>query len=186
MEFVKDIVSRLARGGVPYAITGSIASNYWGVPRLTHDVDIVVVLALPQVEPVVRAFADRYYVSEAGARQAVLSRGMFNVLDTAAGFKADLWVPGDDPFTQSLLDRRRRVELLAGFTADIGAPEDVLLHKLVWHQLTPSERQLADAAGIAAVQAGQLDLAYMRQWAARQSTADLLEAVLLGKGLKAT
>ena len=62
----------------------------------------------------------------------------------------------------------------------------VLLHKLVWHTITPSERQLADAAGIAAVQAGKLDLAYLREWSARQSTSALLEDVLQGKYLKQT
>jgi hypothetical protein len=36
------------------------------------------------------------------------------------------------------------------------------------------------------VQAGDLDLAYMRGWAARQGTSALLEEVLAGKYLKAT
>jgi hypothetical protein len=73
-----------------------------------------------------------------------------------------------------------------GREAYVGSAEDVLLHKLVWHTITPSERQLADAAGIAAVQAGKLDLVYLREWAARQGTGDLLEAVLQGKYLKTT
>jgi hypothetical protein len=68
----------------------------------------------------------------------------------------------------------------------VGSPEDVLLHKLVWNKITPSERQLADAAGIAAVQVGNLDLEYLRTWAARQSTLETLEAVLQGKSLKGT
>jgi hypothetical protein len=68
----------------------------------------------------------------------------------------------------------------------LGSPEDVLLHKLDWNRITPSERQLADAAGIAAVQAGQLDLDYLRQWAALQSTAEVLEEVLQDKYLKQT
>jgi hypothetical protein len=62
----------------------------------------------------------------------------------------------------------------------------VLLHKLVWNTLTPSERQIADAAGIAAVQAGKLDLAYLNEWAAKQGTTELLKDVLQGKGLKNT
>jgi len=85
-----------------------------------------------------------------------------------------------------MLSRRRRVEIVPGRLAWVGTPEDVLLHKLVWHTITPSERQLADAAGIASVQAAQLDLAYMRQWATQQGTAQLLEEVLQGKHLKKT
>jgi hypothetical protein len=30
--------------------------------------------------------------------------------------------------------------------------EDIILHKLLWHKISPSERQLADAAGVYAVQ----------------------------------
>jgi hypothetical protein len=60
----------------------------------------------------------------------------------------------------------------------------VLLHKLVWNQISPSERQLQDAAGIAAVQSGNLDLAYLRLWAASQGTAAVLEDILQGKHLK--
>jgi hypothetical protein len=85
-----------------------------------------------------------------------------------------------------MLKRRRRVKVPGDFEAELGSPEDVLLHKLVWNKITPSERQLQDAAGIAAVQADKLDLDYMRAWAARHGTAGELEAVLAGKGLKAT
>jgi len=132
----------------------------------------------------VEAFADSYYVSEDAVRQAVHSRSMFNVLDTGRGLKADFWISPDDPFSQSMLARRQKVELLSGLEAYVGSPEDVLLHKLVWHKMTPSERQLNDAAGIVAIRSGQLDLAYLRSWAAKQSTLDVLEAVLQGHGLK--
>lgn len=185
-EFLEDIVVRVERTGIPYAITGSIASNFWGIPRTTHDVDVVVVLSAHDVERMVSAFADRYYVSEAGVRDAVRQRSMFNVIDLSKGLKADFWITTEEPFDQSLLSRRQRLQILPGREAYIGSPEDVLLHKLVWNGITPSERQLADAAGIAAVQAGKLDLAYLRSWAAQQSTAQVLEEVLQGKYLKRT
>lgn len=185
-EFVKDVVARLERTGVIYAITGSIASNLWGTPRTTHDVDVLVVLSLPQAAAVVAVFADAYYVSEPAVRAAVQSSHMFNVVDTSRGMKADFWVSANDPFGQSMLNRRIRLQIVPGQEGYVGTAEDVLLHKLVWHTITPSERQLADAAGIAQVQAGALDLEYLRTWAGRQGTADLLEEVLQGKHLKKT
>jgi hypothetical protein len=42
----------------------------------------------------------------------------------------------------------------------------------------PSERQLSDAAGVFAIQKGQLDVAYLRQWAAEINATDLLEKIL--------
>jgi hypothetical protein len=169
---------------VTYAITGSIASNFWGIPRTTHDVDIVVVLALADVAKFTAAFGEGYYVSEPAVREAVQRSSMFNIIDFSAGLKADFWVTRTDPFNHSMLGRRRRVEIVPGQESYIGSPEDVLLHKLVWNKISPSERQLADAAGIAAVQAGNLDRNYMKGWAARQTTADILEEILQGQHLK--
>ena len=185
-EFLRDIICRLERLGVPYAITGSIASSFWGTARLTHDVDVVIVLARTDIARATEAFSDRYYISEPAVADAVARRSMFNVIDFDTSLKADLWVTKDDPFNQSMLSRSRRVEIVPGQQANVGSPEDVLLHKLVWNKITPSERQLADAAGIAVVQAGNLDLDYLRTWAARQSTSDVLEEVLTGKYLKRT
>jgi hypothetical protein len=186
-EFLKAFLEHLETAGSTYAITGSVASNFWGIPRLTHDVDVLVVLSTAQIPRVVAAFSsERYYLSEPAVREAVRSRRMFNVIDSQLGDKADLWVSSGDPFSQSVLARRQRVELFSGVQAFVGSAEDVLLHKLVWHTITPSERQLADAAGVAAVQAGTLDLAYLGEWAAKQGTTDLLEDALQGKGLKNT
>src|SRR5947209_15972554 len=82
-EFLKDVIRRLESLGIPYAITGSIASNLWGTPRTTHDVDVVVVLSTADVQRITAAFADHYYVSEAAVADAVARRSMFNVIDFA-------------------------------------------------------------------------------------------------------
>ena len=111
---------------------------------------------------------------------------MFNIIDAGSNFKADLWVSANDPFSQSMLARRRRSEILSGIEAFLGSPEDVLLHKLVWNTITPSDRQLGDAAGIVAVQGDKLDVNYLRGWAARQGTRHVLEELLAGKYLKET
>jgi hypothetical protein len=186
-EFLKIFLERLEAAGSLYAVTGSVASNFWGIPRLTHDVDVLVVLSQTQVPQVLAAFSsERYYLSEPAVRAAIRSSAMFNIIDSQTGNKADLWVWSGDPFSENLLARRQRVELVPGVQAFIGSAEDVLLHKLVWHRITPSERLLADAAGIAAVQGGKLDLEYMKDWAAKQGTTDLLDDALQGKGLKKT
>jgi hypothetical protein len=185
-EFLKDVITRLESTGNPYAVTGSIASNLWGVPRMTHDLDVLVVVAGSQVAQIIQAFSDRYYISEQAVREAIRDGGMFNVLDQASMYKADCWVSSGDEFNQSVLRRRKRLEIAPGVEAFVSSAEDVLLHKLVWHTITPSDRQLADVAGIAAVQSGKLDLAYLKEWAAKQGTTAFLEAALQGKGLKNT
>ena len=59
--------------------------------------------------------------------------------------------------------------------------EDVILHKLFWNRMTPSDRQLGDAAGIVAVQAGALDKNYLRYWAGELNVAAELERLLSGE-----
>lgn len=185
-EFLEFILPLLERKAASYAVTGSIASNYWGIPRFTHDLDVLVLIDADQAQEIVSEITDPYYLSMQAALDAVRSGSMFNVIDTRSNFKADLWMSKGDPFNESMLARRQRVQLLQNLSAYLAAPEDVLLHKLVWHTISPSDQQLGDAAGIAAVQAGSLDLDYMRHWAALQGTAQLLEEVLQGKYLKQT
>jgi len=76
---------------------------------------------------------------------------------------------------------RRKSVTLFGTAASIATAEDVILHKLYWHSLTPSDRQLHDAAGVAAVQSGLLDVSYLRRWAEQLMVNGLLEDLLAGR-----
>jgi len=63
----------------------------------------------------------------------------------------------------------------------IATAEDVILHKLLWNRIAPSDRQLGDAAGVVAVQAEALDRNYLRQWAQKLKLTDELERLLSGE-----
>ena len=63
----------------------------------------------------------------------------------------------------------------------IATAEDVILHKLVWNRITPSDRQLGDAAGVVAVQADALDKNYLRRWARELNWTNELERLLSGE-----
>ena len=54
-----------------------------------------------------------------------------------------------------------------------------MLRKLLWFRLggEASDRQWADVCGIVGVQAGNLDAAYLAQWADRLGIRDLLNRV---------
>jgi hypothetical protein len=40
-ELLQRVVETLERLGIPYLVTGSIATMAYGEPRLTNDIDIV-------------------------------------------------------------------------------------------------------------------------------------------------
>src|SRR5437773_3139326 len=69
-ELLLDCLRRLNRVGVAYYLTGSMASNYWGIPRTTHDLDFVVQLSDPTGAPILREFRADFYIDEKAVRAA--------------------------------------------------------------------------------------------------------------------
>ena len=62
LEVLHMVTSRLAEAGIPYMVTGSIAMNYYAIPRMTRDIDIVIELSEEDVEETVRLFQGDFYV----------------------------------------------------------------------------------------------------------------------------
>ena len=176
-DLLVDCLRRLNRSGVIYYLTGSMASNYWGIPRTTHDLDFVVQLPVSSVSRIVQEFSGDFYIEEAAVRAAFQPPHQFNAIDTRSALKVDFWLSQPEPFDKEMLRRRIRVTLF-GEPAWIATAEDVILHKLVWNRISPSDRQLGDAAGVVAVQADALDKNYLRQWAQELELAPELERLL--------
>lgn len=179
-QLLVDCLERLNRLAVGYLLTGSMASNYWGIPRTTHDLDFVVQFPPSEVPRVVAAFEGDYFIQERSVASAFRPPYQFNAIDNRSALKVDFWLLRDDVFSRIMFARRKQVIILAT-PAWLATGEDVLLHKLYWHTLSPSDRQLGDAAGIWAVQGTSLDIAYLRRWAAELRVADLLEDILAGR-----
>ncbi|MFA6563721.1 MAG: hypothetical protein WCV00_17590 [Verrucomicrobiia bacterium] len=179
-ELLVDCLCRLNRCGVTYYLTGSMASNYWGIPRTTHDLDFVVQLSPAAVPDIVRAFSGDFCMDEAAVRAAFQPPHQFNAIDTRSALKVDFWLPASTPFDKEILRRRVRVTLF-GEPAWIATAEDVILHKLVWNRISPSDRQLGDAAGVLAVQKDALDRKYLMQWAKELELVSELERLLSGE-----
>jgi len=67
-ELAIDAVRRLNRADVKYLLTGAMVSNYWGIPRTTHDLDFVAQLADDSIPRLFSEFAADFYVDESAAR----------------------------------------------------------------------------------------------------------------------
>jgi len=179
-ELLVDCLHRLNRTGVTYYLTGSMASNYWGIPRTTHDLDFVVQLPAAAVPRIIQEFSGEFYLEEAAVRGVFQPPHQFNAIDTRSALKVDFWLSLARPFDQEMLQRRVKATLF-GEPAWISTAEDVILHKLIWNRISPSERQLGDAAGVIAVQGDALDSKYMSWWAQELGIADGLERLLSGE-----
>lgn len=178
-QLLVDALQRLNRAEVAYMLTGSMASNYWGIPRTTHDLDFVIQLPPANIPKMLATFQGDYYLDEPAIRAAFQPPWQFNAIDSRSALKIDFWLLRPDDFEQEMFRRRMKVPVF-GEPAWIATKEDVILHKIYWHQITPSDRQLTDAAGVAAIQRASLDMPYLTERAARINATEVLRQILEG------
>lgn len=161
-DLLAIVIARLEEAGVPYMVTGSLASSYHGVPRATRDVDIVLDPEPAALGRLVDGLdAAGFYVDREAAMDALAGRSQFNAIGPDAA-KVDFIVRRDRPFSIEEFARRQPADLLgtAGF---VTTAEDLVIVKLEWAAASGSERQLRDVAGIIAL-AEALDVAYIERW----------------------
>jgi hypothetical protein len=160
--YVIDVLERL---GIPYMVVGGFAAIFYGEPRLTIDVDIVVDMRSEHVGSFVTAFPiSEYYVGEESIRDSLQRRYPFNVIQPRTGAKVDLVPLPRDPFTRATFERRQRMEYdEAGHSATIISVEDIILAKLLAYRETGSDKHLRDARGVLVMQEEHLDLEVLRR-----------------------
>lgn len=179
LDFLKLIVQLLERAGVRYMIVGSYASGYWGEPRTTYDLDVVVSLLLSDVPQVASLFPETdFYLSVPAAMDAVQQGGQFNVIHPESGNKVDFMVQDSTEWGCQQLDRRKLVEFGAGFQCYVGAPEDIILSKMLYYQEGQSPKHLRDIAGMLKVSSSQIDRDYIANWAGKLGILDIWQSIL--------
>jgi hypothetical protein len=180
------VVEALVALDVPYYVGGSIASSVTGVARATLDADLVAALRLEHAEPLADLLLPNYYVDVEMRQNAVRRSSSFHVIHLATMFKVDIFVPQDTPFARENMRRRIALEVPEiGRTLYVCAPEDIVLHKLLWYAAGSgvSDRQWYDLQGVLRLQAHDLDLAYLRYWGAALGVGALLQRALDEAGL---
>ena len=146
-------------------LTGSNAAAYHGVARATMDVDLVIDALPHQLEAFVGLIEQHeMYVSDVAAREALVNRTSFNVVDPVSGWKADLIMRKLRDFSEEEFRRRQPIDFL-GVPVDVASLEDIVVSKLEWAKLGDSGRQLEDVATLVRLWRDELDFAYVERWA---------------------
>jgi hypothetical protein len=178
-ELLIKVTQVLNELGIDYMITGSMASNMQGEPRLTHDIDIVTI-TIPEntIAELVKIFAPpQYYLDEFSIRDANKYRSMFNLLDVSSGDKVDFWLLTASDFDQSRFQRKYEQDF-EGHKLQVSSPEDTILAKLNWAKMSGgSYKQFTDAIRIYELQFDSLDKEYLNKWANELEIQELWQRV---------
>jgi hypothetical protein len=152
----------LERLGLPYCVTGSVAASVCGEPRLTAEIDVVLLLRTGNLAQAPSGIPEtEYYVPPEETlliEIARTTRGAFNLIHHATQFKADIYLAAGDPRHAWALEHRHRFSIDRG-EAWIAPPEYVILRKLEFLREGGQDRQVRDIRFMLA--ATPLDLVFV-------------------------
>jgi len=175
LAVLKQVARRLNRAKIPYMVTGSIAANFYTVPRMTRDIDIVVELSDQNISRFITLFQNDFYLELRTVSEAVKDKGMFNLIQNEHIVKVDFVVRKDSAYRRTEFARRRRISI-GGQAINIVAPEDLILSKLFWARDSSSETQLADVRNLLKT-VKKLNRPYLARWAKRLGIGSLYKKV---------
>jgi hypothetical protein len=175
-DLAQLFIRPLNRLGIRYMVSGSVAAIFYGEPRLTHDVDFVVLLRRDQIIPLSEAFpSPEFYIPPPEIITAEVlrpQRGHFNVIHAGTGFKADFYTSGRDDLHVWGFRQIRHLSH-GGETVAVAPPEYVIVRKLEYFREGGSEKHLRDIRSMLAVSGETLDLLELNQWNQARENEDL-------------
>ena len=171
LRALTPVVAALHRLGVRHYVCGSIASAFYGVSRMTADVDLVAGLLPSHVAAFAESLRPDYYVDERMILDAISRKSCFNVIHMPTNFKVDVFAVKNRPYDKNVMDRageRCIDESVPTSRFTLSSVEDTVLAKLEWYRLGDevSDRQWSDVVGVIRVNRASLDQRYLERWAA--------------------
>ena len=169
-DILCDVTNRLESAGVAFMLTGSMAMGFYGTPRMTRDIDLVIAIDIHDTETIVDLFESDYYVERSAVVNAIARRSIFNLIHQNSLIKVDCVILKTEPYRQEEFARRRQIQA-EGFKTWIVSREDLILSKLYWAKDSRSELQLRDVRNLLS---GGCDMDYINIRAKTLGVTELL------------
>lgn len=176
LDILKIVIERLDKADILYMLTGSMAANFYTVPRMTRDIDIVIEITERDVERLSSLFSGDFYVDKEAIKKALGGRRMFNIIHTEAVVKVDFIIRKDLEYRKVEFNRRRKMEF-EGRSIYVVSPEDLLISKLFWARESMSGLQIGDVRNLLET-VGELDREYIEKWVRKLELDDVWKAAL--------
>ncbi len=123
----------LSETSANWYLTGGLVSSFYGEPRFTQDIDIVVCLERTPAsnKELISCLKKEFIVDEVSASKLLAQKQMFQALHEETLFKIDIY-----PFEaiQGALQRSISIEVFPGLLVKIPSRTDAILSKLLWLQ----------------------------------------------------
>ncbi|MCE5295111.1 MAG: hypothetical protein LLF94_10940 [Chlamydiales bacterium] len=175
IDILKQVCLKLEQVGLPYMLTGSFAANFYAVPRMTRDIDIVIEIFKPDVAKLIQTFEEDFYIDNEAIAEAIKHQGMFNIIHNESVFKIDFIIRKDSLYRNTEFQRKCRVQL-DNVEIWIVSPEDLILSKLEWAKDSLSEMQLNDVKNLLH-SIKNLDKNYLDSWIERLNLGSIYKKV---------
>lgn len=156
-EKVVRLHEALARAGVPHALGGAIAVDYYRIPRATIDIDLNVFVPPEEGGQIVEVLGEEFVVSNPEALKSEIAergQGMTYWGET----RIDLFFIASE-FNEAMAARVREVPYLDA-TIPILSAEDIVVMKAVFDRT----QDWADIEAVCKLRGDELDADYMKHW----------------------
>ena len=139
---LKKITEILNKEEIDYMIVGGFAVSFHNRARTTNDIDLVLQIYPSHVKLILKHFPE--WQGFEGAFMDSVKKGMlFNITDFETGIRYDFMSYQDSDYNWIAFERRKQIEYF-GIKCYISTKEDLIISKLKWYNITPSEKQMED------------------------------------------
>ncbi len=181
MDSFKGLIRRLASSlntaQMEYMFTGAIAASYYGMPRTTMDVDIVIHITLKEASVLVNALTEAGVSPDEKKIKTALTSDyrIVTFQDTQTHYTVDV-ILATEPL-------EKRAATIEGQPTYIQTPDALILAKLRMIKATlPPERALKDRDDVTAIlRHTPVDIGHIRREAAKEGTTHILDGLLPSK-----
>jgi len=168
---IRRVVKNLNAAGIDYMFTGALAASYYGMPRTTMDVDVVVKASREDLRSLIASLRK--------AEMQVDERRINRAFES--GFRIITLRDGRTPFTLDIILSDKELEKkhgsILGLPTFYQTPEGLILSKLRMIKATVAEdRALKDKGDVKAIlRYAKVNMKALKRRSQREGTFSILE-----------
>lgn len=154
------IIHALNTERINYMIVGGFAVSFHNRARTTNDIDFILQIYPHHVSKILKHFPE-WKTFEDGFAENVEKGLMFNITDFETGVRFDFMTYKDSDYNWAAFERRKKINFL-NQECFIASKEDLFISKLIWYNISKSDKQLEDLQFLALDQS--LNRQYITFW----------------------